>query len=95
MSETTKPPEPTRVNEDLASSTYDQSRSGSSAKPEQAGAATGALESIRHEVRVGQRPVLDLLDAEREALAVRSALVAARGDVTVQAYRLDALLGGH
>ena len=70
-------------------------RAVAAAASDQAGAATGALESIRHEVRVGQRPVLDLLDAEREALAVRSALVAARGDVTVQAYRLDALLGGH
>lgn len=43
MSETTKPPEPTRVNEDLASSTYDRSRDGT---PEQTGAATGPKDTV-------------------------------------------------
>ena len=64
------------------------------AATDQVKASAGALDSVRNEVRVGQKPVLDLLDAEREALAARSALVVARGDVTVQAYRLDALLKG-
>jgi len=64
------------------------------AATDQASAATSALDSVRNEVRVGQKPVLDLLDAEREALAAQSALVAARGEVTVSSYRLDALLQG-
>ena len=64
------------------------------AATDQASAATSALNSVRNEVRVGQKPVLDLLDAEREALAAQSALVAARGEVTVSSYRLDALLHG-
>ncbi|WP_395443247.1 TolC family outer membrane protein [Caulobacter sp. UC70_42] len=64
------------------------------AATDQASAATSALDSVRNEVRVGQKPVLDLLDAEREALAAQSALVATRGEVTVSAYRLEALLRG-
>lgn len=64
------------------------------AATDQAGAATSALDSVRNEVRVGQKPILDLLDAEREALAAQSALVAARGEVTVSSYRLNALLQG-
>lgn len=64
------------------------------AATDQASAATSALDSVRNEVRVGQKPVLDLLDAEREALAAQSALVATRGEVTVSAYRLEALLHG-
>lgn len=62
------------------------------AASDQSTAATSALESVRHEVRVGQKPTLDLLDAEREALAARSALVAARGGAVVAGYRLNALL---
>ena len=64
------------------------------AATDQAAAASGALESVRHEVRVGQKPPVDLLDAEREALAADSALVIARGDEVVDAYRLNALLHG-
>jgi outer membrane protein TolC len=64
------------------------------AATDQASAATSALDSVRNEVRVGQKPVLDLLDAEREALAAQSALVTARGEVTISSYRLNALLHG-
>jgi len=64
------------------------------AATDQVSAATSALDSVRNEVRVGQKPVLDLLDAEREALAAQASLVAARGDLTVSAYRLEALLQG-
>lgn len=64
------------------------------AATDQSNAASGALDSVRNEVRVGQKPVLDLLNAEREALAAQSALIAARGEVTVSSYRLDALLHG-
>ena len=64
------------------------------AASDQAHASAGALESVRNEVRVGQKPTVDLLDAEREALAAQDALVIARGQQVVDAYRLNALLHG-
>jgi TolC family type I secretion outer membrane protein len=64
------------------------------AAADQSAAAASALDSVRNEVRVGQKPSLDLLDAEREALAAQSAGVAARGGAVVAAYRLNALLQG-
>ena len=64
------------------------------AADDQVRAASSALDSVRNEVRVGQKPTLDLLDAEREALAARAGLVAARGGAVTAAYRLNALLQG-
>lgn len=64
------------------------------AAADQVTAATSALDSVRNEVRVGQKPTLDLLDAEREALAAQSAMIAARGGAVTAAYRLDSLLNG-
>jgi outer membrane protein len=64
------------------------------AAADQATAAASALDSVRNEVRVSQKPTLDLLDAEREALAAQSAVVAARGGAVVAAYRLNALMHG-
>ena len=51
MSETTRPPEPTKVNEDLAASSYDRSRGGGSGEPEQNGAATGPKDTVSGTVR--------------------------------------------
>lgn len=59
----------------------------------QAQAAAQALDSVRHEVRVGMKPQLDLLDAEREATAAAAGEARAQGDRIVAAYRLLALLG--
>jgi len=70
------------------------SRALVAAAADQATAAASALDSVRNEVRVGQKPTLDLLDAEREVLAAQSAGVAARGGVVAAAYRLNALLHG-
>jgi outer membrane protein len=64
------------------------------AAADQATAATSALDSVRNEVRVGQKPALDLINAEREALAAESAVVAARGGAIVAAYRMNVLLHG-
>ena len=64
------------------------------AASDQVQAAEAALESVRHEVRVGQKPTLALLDAEREALSARSALISAAGAEVVAGYRLLAVLGG-
>ncbi len=68
-------------------------RSTAKAAADQAAAAETARDSVAQEVRVGQKPTLDLLNAEQEALAADSALVRARGSVVVSAYRLSALLG--
>jgi outer membrane protein TolC len=70
------------------------SRALVAAAADQAAAADSALDSVRNEVRVGQKPTLDLLDAEREVLAARSTGVAARGGAVTAAYRLNALLRG-
>ena len=60
---------------------------------QQALAAAQARDSVRHEVRVGMKPQLDLLDAEREAIAAAVSEARAQGDRIVAAYRLLALLG--
>jgi outer membrane protein len=56
-------------------------------------AAAEALESVRHEVRVGAKPQLALLDAEREALQATAGAVAAGTDRIVAAWRLRLLVG--
>ncbi len=63
------------------------------AASQQALAAGQARDSVRHEVRVGMKPQLDLLDAEREATAAAVSEARARSDRIVAAYRLLALLG--
>lgn len=63
------------------------------AATEQAAAAAQALDSVRHEVRVGMKPQLDLLDAEREAIAADAGAARAATDRIVAAYRLLGLLG--
>jgi len=52
-----------------------------------------ALQGVREEERVGQRTLLDVLDAEQELLNSQVALVTARRDTIVQAYTLLAAIG--
>lgn len=59
----------------------------------QSTAAASALDSVTEEVRVGQKPMLDLLTAERESLAARLALVSAQGNAVVATYRLNGATG--
>lgn len=63
------------------------------AAADQARAAESALDGVRNEVRVGEKPTLDLLDAEREALGARIAALQESGARVVAAYRLCAVLG--
>lgn len=63
------------------------------AATQQAQAATQARDSVRHEVRVGMKPQLDLLDAEREATTGAVTEAKAQSDRIVAAYRLLTLLG--
>jgi TolC family type I secretion outer membrane protein len=69
-------------------------RAVAEAAADQSTASSSALDSVRNEVRVGQKPTVELLDAERDALAAQDALVIARGVQIVDAYRLNALLHG-
>lgn len=63
------------------------------AAAEQRAAAEEAVRNVRDEVKVGQKPQLDLLNAEREATAAGVLALQARADRVTAAYRLNALLG--
>lgn len=63
------------------------------ASRKQAEAAAQARDSVRHEVRVGMKPQLDLLDAEREATAAAAAQARASTERIVAAYRLLSMIG--
>ncbi|UZK70588.1 TolC family protein [Sphingomonas sp. S1-29] len=62
---------------------------------DQRAAAEEAVRNVRDEVKVGQKPQIDLLDAEREATAAGVLVLSARADRVTAAYQLNALLGGH
>jgi outer membrane protein len=63
------------------------------AAAQQTKAADSALDGVKNEVRVGARPAIDQLDAEREALAAKVAGLQADGARLVAAYRLNAVTG--
>lgn len=56
-------------------------------------AATEALRGTRLEAQVGAKPVLAVLDAEREAIEAEAALIEAEGAQQVAAWQLNALTG--
>jgi TolC family type I secretion outer membrane protein len=56
-------------------------------------ASRSALDSIRDEAAVGQRPTIDVLDAERDMLQAELDRDRAHAALVVSAYRLNALLG--
>ena len=58
-----------------------------------AAAAAEALRSTRLEAKVGAKPTLAVLDAEREATAADAAAIAAEGQRLIVAWQLDALTG--
>lgn len=68
-------------------------RLAATAAREQVQAANSAVDSLRQEVRVGQRPLLDLLDAQRDQLAAVAHALAAEGEVTASARQLAVLTG--
>lgn len=67
------------------------SRLAAVAAGDQVKAANTAVESLRNEVRVGQRPMVDLLDAQRDQLTAVAGLLAAEMQVTVADRRLTVL----
>ncbi|MBS0361578.1 MAG: TolC family outer membrane protein [Proteobacteria bacterium] len=64
------------------------------ASEQRSAAAAAALESVGHEVRVGEKPALDLLDAQRDQIAAEATLTAARAKLVTTSYRLNALVRG-
>lgn len=52
-----------------------------------------ALEGVREEQKVGQRTLLDVLDAEQEYLDAQIQLITARRDLIVASYRVLATMG--
>jgi TolC family type I secretion outer membrane protein len=67
-------------------------RLATAAARDQAQAAKRAVDSLRQEVRVGQRPLVDLLDAERDQLGAVARALAAEGEVTVSGLQLQVLV---
>ncbi|HTH26864.1 MAG TPA: TolC family protein, partial [Sphingobium sp.] len=57
------------------------------------GAANLSLQGVRAENSVGTRSILDILDAEQEALNARVQLVSARRNAYVAAFTLLAAMG--
>lgn len=66
-----------------------------SAALRQRAASAAALASVRQEVRVGLKPTLALLDAERDAAQAAMQAAAADAARVTAAWRLKALLGAH
>jgi len=58
-----------------------------------AAAADEALRSTRLEAKVGAKPTLAVLDAERDALAAQAAVIEAEGRRLVAAWQINALVG--
>jgi outer membrane protein len=56
-------------------------------------AARTAFQSVEAEFRVGERPMVDLLDARADLTQAESALLAARGAFTLSHWWIDAALG--
>jgi outer membrane protein TolC len=63
------------------------------ASADQLKAASAALDSLRNEVRVGQKTTLDLLNAQRDELEARAQHERAKVNAVVASYRLKAVLG--
>lgn len=56
-------------------------------------AAAEALRSTQLEAKVGAKPTLAVLDAEREAMAAEAAMIEAEGQRLIAAWQLNALTG--
>lgn len=69
-------------------------RAAITAREAQVEAATTALDGVAREVDLGRRPLIDLLDAQRDLLDASEALAGARRDLIVAAFGVLAATGG-
>ena len=72
---------------------HDTARAVVNASWLRANAATEAWRGTRLEAKVGSKPTLAVLDAEREAIEARAAQLEAEGQLLVAAWRLNLLTG--
>lgn len=63
------------------------------AAQDESAAADEAVRNVRDEVKVGQKPQLDLMNADRDAVAAHLLALRARADRINATYRLEALFG--
>lgn len=72
----------------------DAARAAITSDKQQVSYTAVALDGVRQEQRVGSRTVLDVLNAEQEALSAKAALVGAQHDEYVAAYTVKSTVGG-
>jgi TolC family type I secretion outer membrane protein len=83
------------VREDIVRNwqTLTAARAEITARNAEAGAARAARDGVREEARLGERTVLDVLDADQEVLDAEAAVVRARRNAYVASFSLAASLG--
>lgn len=84
--------------EDAVTGAYAEVEAGvlvAQAASEQRSASETAARNVREEVKIGEKPQIDLLNAEREATAASVAALKAWVEEVTATYRLNALLGRH
>jgi hypothetical protein len=72
---------------------YIAAQSETASRKIQIEAAQQAMAGVREEARIGQRTVLDVLDADQELIDAKAAMVRAQRDETVALYALASSLG--
>lgn len=83
------------VSQDITSNwkSLESARAEIVARNEEINATQQALEGVREEEHMGERTVLDILDAEQEVLDAQAALTRAQRDQIVSSFALAAALG--
>lgn len=84
-----------RVKQEVISNwrSYEAAKAQTETRKEEIEAAEKALKGVREEARIGQRTVLDILDADQEVIDAKISLSKARRNETVAMFALAASLG--
>lgn len=72
---------------------YETSLAETALRRTEISAAESARDGVKEEAQLGERTILDILDADQERIESRAALIRARRDAMVARYTLSALLG--
>ena len=73
--------------------TLESARAEIAARNAETDAARAALEGVREEAKMGERTVLDVLDADQDVLSAEAALARAHHDEVIASYALAAAIG--